>query len=160
MSPAILNWAIKHQITMAALGELQAMFGMVGGFGLMDKGGESEAAVTAQVRLEASKLGIVLWRNNVGGGVLEDGSFIRWGLANESKAMNAVIKSHDLIGIRPVLITEALLGHTIGQFVSREVKEAGWQYSGTDREVAQLNFAQFVNSKGGDAAFAAGLGSF
>ena len=119
----------------------------------------SEAAVSVEVRLEASRLGIRLWRNNVGAGYMQDGSFIRWGLANESAAMNRLIKSADLIGVRPILITPAMVGRTIGQFVSREAKRAGWKWSGTDREVAQLAWADLVNSLGGDAAFTTGPGS-
>ena len=44
----------------------------------------SEAGVQSRIRLEASQKGLRLWRNNVGAGMLEDGSFIRWGLANET----------------------------------------------------------------------------
>lgn len=119
----------------------------------------SEAAVGVQVRLEASRLGIRLWRNNVGAGYMQDGSFIRWGLCNDSAAVNAKIKSADLIGIRPVLITPEMVGRTIGQFVSREVKAADWRWRGTDRERAQLAWAELVNSLGGDAAFTTGPGS-
>jgi hypothetical protein len=119
----------------------------------------SEAASTAIVRLEAARLGILLWRNNVGAGVLQDGSFIRWGLANDSTQMNRQIKSADLIGIRPLLITPAHVGHTIGQFVSRECKRPGWKWCGNERELAQLEWAKLVNGAGGDAAFATGEGT-
>ena len=119
----------------------------------------SEASSVAVVRLEAARLGILLWRNNVGAGLLQDGSFIRWGLANDSTQMNRQIKSADLIGIRPLLITPAHVGHTIGQFVSRECKRPGWKWSGNERELAQLEWAKLVNGAGGDAAFATGEGT-
>ena len=34
MSPAVYKWAIRHGVTMAALNELQALFGMHGGHDL------------------------------------------------------------------------------------------------------------------------------
>jgi hypothetical protein len=152
MNSAILQWAARHGVTAQALHELQALFGMHGAQATAHDG-ESEAATLTRVRLEASRQGVALWRNNVGAGYMQDGSFIRWGLANESAKMNKVIKSGDLIGIRPVVVTSAHVGHTIGQFVSREVKRPGWQYGGTEREVAQLAWTQFITSKGGDACF-------
>lgn len=100
-----------------------------------------------------------LWRNNVGGTYTEEGSFLRYGLANDSKQMNDAIKSHDLIGIRPVLIEQHHVGKIIGQFVSREVKAAGWKYRGTKREEAQLRWAELIASLGGDACFANGEGT-
>jgi len=121
--------------------------------------GESEAAIQTRIRLEASRNGTRLWRNNVGAGVLDSGVFIRFGLANETKQMNDHIKSADLIGIRPVLIEPHHVGKTIGQFVSREVKAEGWKYRGTKREEAQLRWAMLIASMGGDACFANGEGT-
>ena len=120
---------------------------------------QSEAAVQALVRLEASAMGIALWRNNVG--VLKDerGVPVRYGLANDSSQVNANFKSADLIGIRPVFITPAHVGLVLGQFVSREVKAPGWRYTGTEREAAQLAWLELVRRYGGDAAFATGVGS-
>lgn len=117
---------------------------------------KSESQVQDAVRLAASKAGWLLWRNNVGAGKLDNGSFIRWGLANDTKAMNESLKSSDLIGIRPVLITQEMVGSVIGQFVAREVKREGWRRTGSDREQAQDAFIQLVNSRGGDAAFTTG----
>jgi hypothetical protein len=122
--------------------------------------GLSEAAVQTNLRLEASRKGIRLWRNNVG--VAHDpeaGTYVRYGLGNESTQMNRIIKSGDLIGIRPIKITPEYLGITIGQFVSREAKHGAWRYAGTEREVAQLNWIKLVTSLGGDACFAVGEGT-
>jgi len=116
----------------------------------------SESDAQARVRLLASRDGARLWRNNCGAGVLQDGSFVRWGLANESHAMNAHIKSGDLIGIAPLIITPAHVGQLFGRFVSREVKRPGWAYKGTDRERAQKAWADLINSLGGDAKFTTG----
>lgn len=120
---------------------------------------KSEAAVQVAVRLEAARKGVALWRNNVGVLLDRRGVPVRYGLANDSSAVNANFKSADLIGIRPVLITPAHLGLTIGQFVSREVKAEGWRYTGDEREVAQLRWAELVLSLGGDAAFCTGEGT-
>ena len=116
----------------------------------------SEAAVQAEIRLEASRQGCLLFRNNVG---MDTQTFVRFGLANDSAQLNARLKSADLIGIRPVVITPAHVGRTLGVFLSREVKAAGWHWGGTDREQAQLRWAELIMSMGGDAAFACGEGT-
>jgi hypothetical protein len=114
----------------------------------------SEAALQNIVKLEASNKGCRLWRNNVGAAYMKDGSFVRYGLANDSVTLNRVIKSADLIGIRPIVIGPEHLGRTIGQFLSREIKTSHWKYTGTDRERAQLAWIELILSFGGDAAFA------
>jgi hypothetical protein len=152
------EWAIRWQISYAALEDLRQRMGQINTDPPLIVG-QSESAVQSLVRLEASRLGKRLWRNNVGAGVLDNGSFIRWGLANDSDRLNQQIKSSDLIGISPVVITSAHVGHTLGVFMAREVKEAGWQYSGTAREKAQLRWLELINSLGGDAMFATGEGS-
>jgi hypothetical protein len=119
----------------------------------------SEAAVTNKIKLAASRKGVRLWRNNVGAGILDGSRFVRFGLGNESSQMNDVIKSGDLIGIKPVTITPDMVGKTIGQFVSLEVKESGWKYRGTEREQAQLRWAELIKSLGGDAQFVTNEGA-
>lgn len=116
----------------------------------------AESDAYAPLRLAASREGARLWRNNNGAGKLENGSYIRWGLANESAAMNSMLKSSDLIGIRPVLVTPEHVGRTLGVFVSREVKRPGWSYRGGPREEAQKRWLDLVASLGGDAAFTTG----
>jgi hypothetical protein len=118
-----------------------------------------EAGILSEVRLEASEKGCRLWRNNVGATYTDKGHFIRYGLANDSAQLNAVLKSADLIGIRPIVITPAHVGKIIGQFVSREIKQSNWRYTGTDREKAQLSWAELIISLGGDACFATGKGT-
>lgn len=148
----LVNWAIKHGVSAAALADLREQMGMRGDQEACIYAApidSSEAKVQSQVRVEAPKYGIRLFRNNSGAGKLDNGSFIRWGLCNDSKAMNERIKSADLIGIGKG-----------GQFVAREIKAPGWQYSGTDREKAQLAFLGLIVSMGGDAKFCTGLGSF
>ena len=160
MSPAVYQWAARHGVSLRAVQELQAIFGMHGGHDLPSEvKGTSEAAVQSAVRLEAARKGVRLWRNNVGALVDSRGVPVRYGLANDSKQVNEVCKSGDLIGLRPVLIGPQHVGQVIGQFVSREVKAVGWHYTGADREPAQLAWAQLVTAGGGDAAFCTGVGT-
>lgn len=154
----LMTWAQQWQVPYAAVQDLRARFGMI------DKNAPSslalsESAAQSQVRLEASRLGGRLWRNNVGAATHGDGSFVRYGLANESKQLNDLLKSSDLVGIKPVLIDYKHVGHTIGQFLCREIKVPGWTYSNTEREQAQYRWIQLVSSLGGDAAFATGEGT-
>ena len=152
------QWAIKHGIPFEAVEDLRRIMGSIN-TDLVAPGGDSETAIQTLIRLEASRKGLRLWRNNVGATTTDDGGFIRYGLANESKAMNETIKSSDLIGIRPVRIEAHHVGQILGQFVAREVKRAGWQYSGNKRELAQLRWLELVLSLGGDAGFANSEGS-
>lgn len=148
----LLNWATRHRIPPQALAELTDIFGLYPA----EKTGLSESSVQTRVRLEASRIGARLWRNNTG--VLQDerGVPVRYGLCNESKQQNAACKSADLIGIKPIIITQGMVGSTIGQFMAREVKAGNWHYTGTPREVAQLKFLEIVNGLGGDGRFTNG----
>jgi hypothetical protein len=154
------QWAIKHGVPFEAVEDLRRMMGTVN-TDPIPQVGESEAAVQTRVRLEASKKGGRLWRNNVGA---YDERYppspgTRWGLANETKQMNKMIKSSDLIGIKPILITAEHVGQVIGQFVAREVKRGGWRYGATEAEQAQLTFLELAFALGADAAFATGEGT-
>lgn len=150
------QWAQRWSIPPAAILELETV---VVHEPHRDSDG-SESRAQSEVRLEAAGFGIRLFRNNVGAGKLETGGFLRWGLANDSEALNKSVKSGDLIGIRKTLITPTMVGQHIGQFVSREIKRHKWQYRGTPEEKAQMRWALFVNSMGGDAAITNGIGSF
>lgn len=153
------DWARTWAIPDSALADLRARI-VAQDPGAQATPGLSEAAVQANVRLEASRKGLRLFRNNVG--VMQDPethTFVRFGLANDSKQLNQVLKSGDLIGIRPRVIQPEDIGKLLGQFVSREVKHGGWRFTGTEREQAQLNWANLVNALGGDAAFCTGEGT-
>lgn len=152
------TWAQRWGVPYAALHELQQAFGQLDNHPA-PVAGRSEAAVQSLVRMEATRRGKRLFRNNVGAGYLQDGSFIRWGLANDSATVNKVCKSSDLIGISPEIITVADVGQPRGRFIAREIKEAGWQYTDTEREQAQLKFLQLIAAFGGDARFATGEGT-
>lgn len=102
----------------------------------------AESTLQATIRLEASRRGVYLWRNN--SGVLPDqrGVPVRFGLANDSAKVNKVLKSSDLIGIAPD-----------GRFVAIEVKHPGWRGVRTERERAQQAFINLVIVNGGRAGF-------
>lgn len=149
------EWALRHHVTAQAFNELLLLMGSVDD----DKFTESakpETAVQNDVRILASSQGWFLNRNNVG--VLKDvtGRPVRYGLANDTKAKNKVLKSGDLIGIKPVLITLQHVGQTIGQFASLECKEAGWHYTATEHEKAQLSWVKLILARGGYAKFTTG----
>ena len=151
----LYEWQMKHNITHTAMHELRVVFNIDPPITLNDIG--SEAAVQNAVRLEAAEKGVRLFRNNVGALLDNRGVPVRYGLANDSAALNSKLKSADLIGWRPVEVSP---GKIIAQFVSRECKFPGWQYKATDREVAQLAWAKLVNASGGDAQFCTGVGTF
>lgn len=156
----LAQWAARHAITPTALADLLATMG-VDHAPPVTEGNTKEGYVQSVVRLEAPKHGVWLTRNNVGALQDETGRVVRYGLANESKGQNAVMKSADLVGIRRRLITAEMVGQTIGQFVAREVKHAGWTWGeDKDREPAQLAFLNLITSYGGDARFVTGVGSF
>jgi len=152
-------WATRWGVSPEALADLQAQLVALTPTP-PEQLGESEAAVQTRVRLEASSKGLLLWRNNVGVLFDERGVPVRFGLCNESKQMNERVKSSDLVGVRPLLIEPWHVGHTVGQFVAREVKHASWRW-GEDpkREGAQLKFLELVAALGGDAAFTTGVGT-
>ena len=158
----LTQWAARWSVPYEAIAELNEMFGLNGTNAITPpkSGADTEDAALTAVRLEAPRKGVALWRNNVGALKREGGEgFIRFGLCNDSAALNAKLKSGDLIGIRRIQIMPEHVGHAIGQFVSREVKAPGWRFSGTDRENAQLAWARLVVANGGDAAFCTGEGS-
>lgn len=160
MTP-LYQWAARNRISHEALRDLQVTMGLhtpdvpVP----LAAAGRSEAWVQSMVRLEASEKGVKLFRNNVGALKDTTGRVVRFGLANDSKELNEVIKSGDLIGWRSHMVVPADVGRLVAIFVSREIKEPGWQYTGTPHEVAQAAWMGMINSAGGDACFANGVGT-
>lgn len=94
------------------------------------------------------------WRNNVGSFIDERGIPVRYGLANESKQENEVIKSSDIIGITPTLITQEMVGYWLGVFTALEIKERGWTLKPSDkRGHAQSKYHDIVRAACGYAGF-------
>lgn len=124
--------------------------------------GKSEAWAQQQARFAIARAGAYAWRNNVGAtpakckkcGAKQQP--VRYGLANDSEKLNKRIKSHDLIGAIPRLITPSDVGSTIAQFGSWECKPPGWKYSGNEHESAQAAWGARVLSIGGHAEFTTG----
>lgn len=150
------DWALRHHVGVDALTELSAMLGAVAA---PAPSGGSEAKVQSLVRLAAPGAGMRLFRNNVGVLFNEHGTPVRYGLANDSKALNQRIKSSDLIGWRRLVIEPAMVGYAVAQFTSLECKHEDWHPSSTDaREAAQQAWLTLVAADGGYAKFVTGPG--
>lgn len=145
------QWAARHNVSPQALADLREMFNLDPSRGeppaIVDLTLTSEAGVVAAVRVEASRIGWKLFRNNVGAGKLQNGSFVRWGLANDSERLNEVLKSSDLIGWTDT-----------GRIAAVECKEPGWRYRGDAHELAQLKWLELVSAAGGVGLFVTGPG--
>lgn len=147
------QWAARHGVSAAALAELATIYQPQSG-DRSDAGSESGAQ--AALRVEAPKQGCSLWRNNSGATLDNDGRMIRYGLGNDSKRINDVWKSSDLIGISPV----SWGGRTFGVFTAVEVKAPGWRGPRSAHERAQAAFLQTVESLGGVGMFATSLDEY
>lgn len=149
----INEWAKRWGVPFEALRDLQQMAGALSEVPVGIHAARSEAAVQQEVRLAAAKAGKLLWRNNVG--VLKDqrGVPVRYGLANDNKALNEKIKSSDLIGISPRVVQPEHVGQVWGLFYAEECKPGGWVYTATEHEQAQLQFINLVLAHGGIARF-------
>jgi hypothetical protein len=116
---------------------------------------KSESEVQADVRLRAPLVRAHLFRNNSGVLPNEAGRPVRYGLANESAAVNRVLKSADLIGWQSVTVTADMVGQTLAVFLSVEVKPEDFNgpsgKAEAERYEAQKNWANLVNKAGGRA---------
>ncbi len=125
-----------------------------------------ESAATSHIRLDAAYQGVDLWRNNSGAFEDATGRWVRYGLCNESAALSEKIKSSDLIGICPVVITPDMVGQTIGVFVAVETKPSDWtppkptNLKEFARYLAQKKFHDIVKKSGGFAGFARNVQDF
>jgi hypothetical protein len=148
------KWAYDWGIHQAALQDLRSR--LTADTGAPPAPGASEAAVQQAVRLSESKKGNRVWRNNNGACIDQTGRQVRYGLANDSAKINKHIKSSDLIGVTPIKVTAEMVCQTVGVFTSIECKRAGWRYTGTPREKAQLAWIELITSLGGIARFSTG----
>ena len=151
----LTTWAKRWGVPPEALSDLKQIVGVFNYVPPASKA-QSEAGNQQDIRLAYARVGVPLWRNNVGAVMTDTGGMVRYGLANDSKAVNTQIKSGDLIGITPHMIRPEDVGLTLGVFTSIEVKRSNWRYTGTPRENAQLNWALLVISLGGKACFSSG----
>ena len=99
-----------------------------------------ESNIQNQIRLALSSAGAVMFRNQVGQYQLADGRVIRSGLC---------VGSSDLVGWKPVVITEKMVGSTLAVFCAVEVKRPGGKVS-----ESQQRFLDAVARAGGIAGVA------
>jgi hypothetical protein len=100
-----------------------------------------ESNIQAQIRLALSGAGAVMFRNNVGQTTTVDGRVIRYGVCNPGGA--------DLIGWKPIVVTENMVGQTLAVFCAVEVKRPGGKVS-----ESQQRFLEAVKRSGGIAGVA------
>ena len=117
----------------------------------------SETAIQSQTRRDFAYVG-PCFRNNSGAITYLDEygnkRHVRFGLGNDSEKINKEIKSSDLIGVTPVLITPDMYGQILGVFTALECKPSNWKFNPKDeRDVAQLKFHDIVRESGGYAGF-------
>lgn len=123
--------------------------------------GRSEDWVESVMRLEAARrlVPTMLYRNNSGALPDARGVPVRFGLGNESKEMNKLMKSADWIGWESIIITPEMVGTVVARFLSVECKHEHWHPRPNDeREQAQRRWADRVNAAGGRAIFVCGPG--
>lgn len=148
------QWALRHHVSLEALAELGAILGTNVPQPIAHGG--SETRVQSEVRLAAPSRRTKLFRNNVGALVDARGVPVRYGLCNDTPALNKRIKSADLVGWRVVTITPEMVGSDIAQFTSFECKPENWTFRGDEHEEAQARWAAMVVADGGYAKFVTG----
>lgn len=99
----------------------------------------TEAEIQAAIWLAVGALPDVrIFRNNMGVATFAGGQRVRYGLANPGGS--------DLIGLRAVVVTPAMVGQKLAVFTALEVKTPTGRI-----EPEQRNFISFVQSFGGIA---------
>lgn len=153
---SVFEWAVRYGVSQAAVADLLRILDPPRPAAVPAGKATSEAAVQAELQIEAAKRGAALWRNNSGACVDQEGRQVRYGLGNTSAKINGHFKSSDLIGITPRQITDQDVGAVWGLFTAIEVKEPGWRgpRAGNEREQAQNNFLKTVRGLGGIGMFA------
>lgn len=154
MSDSLFQWSQKWGISQQCLDDLRSIVTPVIVTVQSGPQATSEGATQANIRLASPQYG-ALWRNNNGACVDDTGRHIRYGLANDSKRINKVFKSSDLIGYTRVEIKPHHMGQIMAVFTAIEVKAPGWKLTPSDeRGHGQANFLTAVTCAGGIAAFA------
>lgn len=119
----------------------------------------SETDTQAHIRAVLSEQGYRLFRNNRGALTDKSGRLVRFGLGNDSAAVDKILKSSDLIGWRPTLVTHDMVGTHLAVFVSVEVKPPGWSMPVYARDTnyehcaAQKRWCDMVVREGGEGGF-------
>ena len=98
----------------------------------------TEKELQSHLQRHLNRRGMRLFRNNVGMMQVSQERIIKYGVGGAGAA--------DLIGLRPIVVTEDDVGQTIGQFVALEVKGEGGRES-----LLQRNFISIIEELGGYA---------
>lgn len=77
---------------------------------------QTTAELTSAIIQAASDDGVLLVRNNSGFAFYKNGTAVKFGVGTDEHG------GGDLIGLAPILITQEMVGQTIGAFLSVEVK--------------------------------------
>jgi hypothetical protein len=113
----------------------------------------SESNIQKQILLALSEAGVTAWRNNTAVAWVGDATRLTNGdvLLRNARPLHAGLckGSSDLIALQPVVITESMLGPTIGRFVAVEVKAPKGRATPEQR-----NFLAHVAGRGGAAGIA------
>lgn len=115
---------------------------------------KKESNIQKTIQLAVSeRTNATMWRNNVGTGWVGQTSRTKDGgvYIKNARPLKAglCVGSSDLIGFTQVEITPEMVGKKIAVFTAIEVKTANGR-----RRKEQINFCEFVKSKGGKAGFA------
>jgi len=107
----------------------------------------TEHDIQNNIRLSLAKLNIYTERINAGrfyGGkvIAHDGK--RMVLENPTQVMGALPGTSDLIGFRPLQITQEMVGKIVAQFIAIEVKKPGERPRSN-----QIAYLDMVNKRGG-----------
>lgn len=110
-----------------------------------------ETKLMNQIQVRAAQLGFRLFRNTVGlawlGTPIPINNTPHVLLHNARRVrVGFTPGSSDLIGWRPVIVTQDMVGTVIAQFVAREVKTPNGRPT-----PGQIDFVNTVNDAGGDA---------
>lgn len=146
------EWANRWGVSVQAFQELMNLMAVEGAENAKNEGQDTlEQQVQQEIRLHCSQLGGVAWRNNSGALQTQDGRWVRFGVGNESKKLNAKYKSPDLFCLTPM---------TGGKLVLPEVKRPGWTGPTTEHEFAQAAFLTHAISYGAIGGFVTSVNDF
>lgn len=153
------DWARRHAVGPQAMFELYELMGFTPEVPEVCKG-KDESYVQSFLRLQGPPLGYNLARNNRGALPNEKGVPIRFGLWNDTAALDKVCKSGDLIGYQSGWFRDYETAEPVkvAVFSMVECKRATWRGFNPDdpREAAQQRCISMVLTAGGIATFSTG----
>ena len=96
----------------------------------------NETEILNKIKTKLSKLGFTIFRNNVGAWRAKNGQYIKYGLCKGSS---------DLIGWKPIVVTQEMVGKLVAIFSAIEVKRPSKSITSDE----QINFIKSVKEAGG-----------